>query len=142
MATERETLQPAQRPWEVTLLVVLGYIGGFFNLLGGVLIMLDRQDDTFQGLTFHSENQLLAFGLMVAVIGIAQIFLANLLGKGSQIVRVFYAVIAVFNLAAGVWAMVALQSEQRASGTVAAVVSLIVLWLLFNRKSEDFFETA
>ena len=138
----REPVQSTQRPWEITLLVVLGYIGGFFNVLTGILIMLDRDDEVLQIATIHSENQLIAFGLVVAVIGAAQVFLANMLGKGSQLVRVFYAVIAVLNLAGGIWAMVALHSEQRASGVVAAVVSLIVLWLLFNQKSEDFFENA
>ena len=135
-------MQPAQRPWEITLLVVLGYIGGFFNVLTGILVMLDRDDVALQGVSLHSENQLIAFGLTVAVIGLVQVFLANLLGKGSQLIRVFYAVIAVLNLAGGIWAMIALHSEQRASGVVAAVVSLIVLWLLFNQKSEEFFEDA
>lgn len=138
----REAMQPAQRPWEVTLLVVLGYIGGFFNALTGVLIMLDRDDEVFQQVSLHSENQLIAFGLMVAVVGLVQIFLANLLGKGSNVVRIFFAIIAVFNLAAGIWAMIALHSEQRGTGVVAAVVALIVLWLLFNQKSEEFFENA
>ena len=140
--SSQTSLPQVQRPWEVTLLVVLGYIGGFFNTLTGILIMLDRDDLDFQGISLHTENQLLWFGLSVAVLGLAQILLANLLGKGSQVVRVFYAVIAVLNLAAGVWAMIALHSEQRASGVVAAVVSLIVLWLLFNQKSEEFFESA
>ena len=140
--SSQSSLQPAQRPWEITLLVVLGYIGGFFNLLTGIFVMLDRNDADFLQISLHSENQALVFGLTVAVLGVAQILLANLLGKGSQVVRVFYAVIAVLNLAAGVWAMVSLHSEQRASGVVAAVVSLFVLWLLFNQKSEEFFESA
>jgi hypothetical protein len=68
------------------------------------------------------------------------VLLARLLGKGSRLVRLLYAVIAVFNLASGLLLAIALQSEQRASGVFGAVMSLVVLWLLFNHKSEDFFE--
>lgn len=137
---EQETLQSHPRPWEVTLLVIFGYIAGVFNLLTGVLVMIDREDSFLQQYSFHSEGQLLWFGILLAVLGLAQIFLANQLGQGSQIVRIFYTVLAVFNLAAGVWSMIALHSEQRASGVMATVVSLVVLWLLFNQKSETFFE--
>lgn len=129
----------AHRPWEVTLLVVLGYISGVFGILTGVLVMLDRQDVTLQDVSLNTEGQLISFGLMVAVVGIAQVLLANWLGKGSQLIRVFYAVVAVFNLAGGIWAMTALTSEQRASGTVTAAMAIVVLWLLFNGRSDEFF---
>ena len=138
---ERPPLAPAPRPWEVTLLVVLGYLGGIANVLTGVLVMVDRDEQLLQEVSLHSENQLITFGLLLGLFGLTQIVLANLLGRGSQVVRVLYAVIAALNLAGGIWATIALHSEQRVSGIVAAVLSTFVLWLLFNRKSEEFFET-
>lgn len=139
--TERPSLAPAPRPWEITLLVVLGYLGGLVNVLTGVLVMLDRDERLLQEVSLHSENQLITLGLLIGLFGLAQIILANLLGKGSEVVRILYAVVAALNLAGGIWATIALHSEQRVSGIVAAVLSTFVLWLLFNRKSEEFFET-
>ncbi len=137
---EREALQQPPRPWEITLLVIFGYIAGVFNLLTGVLVMIDREDSFLQQYSFNSEDQLLWFGILMSVLGLAQIFLAYKLGRGSQAVRIFYTVLAALNLGAAVWSMIALHSEQRASGVMGATVSLIVLWLLFNQKSETFFE--
>ncbi len=138
----RESIAPVRRPWEITLLVILGYLGGLFNLLTGIFVMLDKNNEEFLQGIYYTENQLIWIGLLVALVGVVQIFLANLLGRGSQLVRILYAVIAVFNLAGGLWAMVALNSEQRASGVVATVIAVVVLWLLFNQKSDEFFENA
>lgn len=137
---EHEELAPVPRPWEVTLLVVVGYLGGFFNILTGIFVMLDRNDTVLQESSRHTEGQLVTLGLLVGLLGLFQIILANLLGKGSQMVRVLYAVVAALNLAGGIWATIALHGEQRVSGIVASVLAAFVLWLLFNSKSEDFFE--
>lgn len=138
---ERERLAPAPRPWEVTLLVILGYIGGAFNIATGIFVMVGFDDDELLAVSVHSEGELIAIGLLAVLLGLVQIVLANMLGKGSNAVRVLYAVVASLNLAIGLWATIALHGEQRATGIGAAVLALFVLWLLFNRKSEEFFET-
>ena len=49
-------------------------------------------------------------------------------------------IIAVLNLAAGLYASVAYAGEQRATGLTAAVFSAIVLWLLYGtEKDREFF---
>jgi hypothetical protein len=46
----------------------------------------------------------------------------------------------VLNLAGGLYAMIAYSGEQRASGVVSAVFSVIVLWLLYGtEKDREFF---
>lgn len=137
---QRDDAEVAKRPWEISLLVIFGYIAGLFSLLTGTLIMLDRNDVVLQELSLNTKGQLVAFGMMLAVVGVAQIFIANMLAGGSEMMRILYAVIAVFNLAGGVWAMIALNSEQQLSGTFTATIALLVLWLLFNHRSAEFFE--
>lgn len=72
--------------------------------------------------------------------GLIQLMLALALGGGSNGVRILYALVAVLNLAGGDWALVALHSEQRAAG--AAAHAVLVLYLLFNHRAEEYFESA
>lgn len=130
------------QPFGITLLVAFGYIGGFFNIVGGLFVILDRNDANLQTESFHTANQLVTLGVVLMAIGLLQMALAAALGRGSGVVRVIFAIIAVFNLIGGLWGTVALHGEQRVTGIAAAVISGLVLYLLFNRRSEEFFEAA
>jgi hypothetical protein len=130
----------AHRPFGVTMVMVFGVIGGIINSALGIFVILDRDDPDLLKYSFHSEDQLLAIGLATLAFGLIQLALALALGRGSNGVRVLYAIVAVFNLIGGIWALVALHSEQRYSGAAAVCVSLLVLYLLFNERADEFFE--
>jgi hypothetical protein len=132
----------SNRPFGITLLMALGVIGGFFSAVTGIFMILDRNDNDLQQQGFHTANQLVALGGFMILIGLVQLMLALALGGGSNGVRILFAIIAVLNLAGGVWALVALHSEQRAAGAGAAAYAVIVLYLLFNHRAEEFFESA
>jgi hypothetical protein len=67
--------------------------------------------------------------------------LAQSLGAGSQGVRILYAIVATANLAFGVYALFALHGEQQATGAFSATFGALVLYLLFNHRAEEFFES-
>ncbi|MFM7062120.1 MAG: hypothetical protein ACKO04_01315 [Actinomycetes bacterium] len=134
-------MAPAPRPFGITLLMTLGVISGALNVLAGIFVALDRNSASLLKYAFSTPNQLLVMGLFVIALGALQAALALALGGGSNAVRILFAVIAVLNLGAGIWALVALHSEQRAGGAFSACVSLVVLYLLFNHRAEEYFES-
>lgn len=127
------------RPFGITLLMVFGLIAGLANIAVGVFTIIDRNSLDLIVSSHHSPNQLVAAGVAAIVFGTIQLFLAAALGHASNVVRIIYAVIASLNLAAGVWSIFALTSEQRASGVLATVFSGLVLYFLFNEKADRFF---
>lgn len=129
------------RPYGITMLMILGVIGGAFIAVTGLLIVLDRNDTNLQAEAFHSSSQLAGFGASLILAGLVQLVLALMLGGGSNVVRILFAIGAVLSVAGGIWALVALHSEQQATGAGSLAYGLIVLYLLFNHRAEEYFES-
>ncbi len=129
------------RPFGITLLMIFGFLAGALNIAGGIFLILDRNDPALILQSFHSSSQLLSAGIVSVVIGTVQMLFASALGHANNIVRMIYAVIASFNLAVGLWAMIALHSEQRAAGVLAVVFSSLILYFLFNSKADKYFDS-
>jgi hypothetical protein len=130
------------RPYGITTLMVLGVFGGAFIALTGLLIILDRNDTNLQGEAFNTAGQLAGFGASLILAGLVQLVLALMLGGGSNVVRILFAIGAVFSVAGGLWALVALHGEQQAAGAGSLAYGLIVLFLLFNHRADEYFESA
>lgn len=133
-------VQPTyQRPVGVTLLEIYGFVVGAANILGGILLIINRNDARVLTESFNSSGALVSAGVVAILFGVLQVLLAYFLGHASNFVRMVYAVIATFNLAIGVWAALAFSSSQRASGVVSALFSGLVLYLLFNHRADEYF---
>jgi hypothetical protein len=128
------------RPFGITLIMIYGFFVGLANIAGGIFVILDRNNIDLIRESFHTPNQLVAAGVVAIAVGTAQVFLASALGHANNVVRVLYGVIASLNLAVGLWATLALHSEQRAAGIMAALFSGLILFLLFNHKADEYFE--
>ena len=129
------------RPFGITLLMVFGFFAGLMNIAAGIFLILDRNDPQLVLQTLHSPSQLLTAGIVAIVFGSIQLLLASALGAANNIVRLVYAFIAALNFSMGVWATVALSSEQRAAGVLTMVFSGLILYFLFNQKADDYFGT-
>jgi len=133
--------QSQVRPFGITLLMVFGFISGGMNIAGGIFLILDRNSLDLILRSGNSPSQLLTAGIVALVVGSIQLLLASAIGNANSYVRTFYAVIASFNLAMGLWALVALHSEQRAAGALVVVFSSLILYFLFNSNADKFFDT-
>jgi len=140
-AVAMETAQQThQRPGTVTLIVVLAWIAGILNILAGIFVIIDRHDHRIRVDSASTPNELLVWGIAAIIVGAIYCLLASSLGRGSRVARLVFGIFAVLNLAGGVYAAIAYSGEQRASGVVSAVFSLIVLWLLYGtEKDREFF---
>ncbi len=131
-----------ERPFSVTLVMVYAAFIGLLNIALGIFTLVDRNDSAFVSESLHSPAQLTAAGIVAIVLGSIQLLLAAALGQGNNLVRMLFAVIAAFNLAVGAWGALALSGEQRVTGVFAVVFAVLTLFLLFNKKADDYFEQA
>lgn len=128
------------RPFEVTLLVVFGYLGGLLMLVLGFGMLFMRDDVRAVRDAGVSRDFVGVLGVVLIGAGVVKILLTWMLGRGSEVVRVLFAILAVFSLASGLWTMVALHSEHVATGAGQVITGLLVLYLLLNHRSSDWFE--
>jgi hypothetical protein len=139
MTQTNQNTPHVSRPGGVTLLVVLGVIQGIGSALTGLFILLDQNDATLQSDTRLSDNQLTATGVVLILIGALYILLSIMLSRGSSLVRWIYGILAMFNVSAAVWGLLALRGEQQLGAAISLVFGVIVLWILFGTERSDRF---
>jgi hypothetical protein len=117
------------RPLGVTLVFILILITGVLGLIAGVLVLLNRGDNQTLGWTY---------GLTTIVISVIYLLVAKGIANGSGVARLIVGIITFISLIGGIWvALVA--SGQRLTGVVQAVIALVILFMLYNRRASSFF---
>lgn len=134
------TVETRERPGGITFIVVIAYIGFIFQILSGLFVMFDADSLKHQLKSGLTEDQLIAAGIIMIVIGAIGILLTGALARGSNVVRILFAVWIAFQVAGGLYAVFGHDGIQRGSGLVSVVFGIIVLYLLFNQRAHDFFE--
>jgi len=134
------TAPTTQRPGTITLVMVLAYIAGILNVAAGIFVIIDRHSGRLRLDSGHTPDELLWAGIFAILFGVIYILLAGALGRGSRGARLVFGIVAVLNLASGIYAAISYSGEQRSSGIVSAIFSIIVLWLLYGtEKDREFF---
>jgi hypothetical protein len=143
MATQPAPTTETHRPGGITLIMVLAVIAAIFDIVGGIWIIIDREDHRLLNESNLTENGLLGAGIAAIVIGVIYLLVALALGRGSRVARLLFGIFAVLNLAGGIYRLVALHGEQQWSGAFQAAFALIVLYLLYGseRDREYFLST-
>lgn len=123
-----------QRPLGVTIVAVLAWISGLFNIIGGILLIIS-------GLATTSQNRGLSVttAIISILIGIVVIIVSLGLFRGSNGARIIVTVVFVLNI---VNAVVQLFSHTESVWTaiVAALPSIIGLVLLYTKSANAFFD--
>jgi hypothetical protein len=129
-----------ERPGTVTLVMVLAMIAGILNIVAGIFVIIDRHSNRIVFDSGHTPDELLWAGIFAIIFGVIYVMIASALGRGSRLARLVFGIVAVLNLASGLYAAISYSGEQRSSGIVAAVFSVIVLWLLYGtERDREFF---
>ena len=132
--------QHVSRPGGITLLVVLGLIQGIAALIGGLVLILDKDDENLIAESAMSENQLLGTGIGLLSFGVIMIALSLALRNGSNFVRWLFGIVTMFNVAWGIWGIFALHGEQQLSAAFTVLFGVIILWILFgSERTDEFF---
>jgi hypothetical protein len=131
----------ARRPLGVTLLVVLIVINGLLALVGGLYLAIQHDDRDLVRETGVSSDNLLVYGISLAVVGTIYLVIARGLATGGGISRFLVGAFSLINLIAGIWVAVEKDGQLQTQGIINAVVSGIVLILLYSPRANAFFRT-
>ncbi|MFF1876336.1 hypothetical protein [Leifsonia sp. NPDC058230] len=123
----------SKRPGGVTLVGVLTYLKGFFDLISGVLLVVFASVGEVQ----QSVGGAWVTGILLIVIGLIVVSVASILLRGNRTARTVIAIVQVVSIAANVYSMFVGASVVGA--IVSIVVSLVVLGLLFLGKAPSYF---
>ncbi|WP_285113655.1 hypothetical protein [Leifsonia sp. fls2-241-R2A-40a] len=124
----------ATRPGSVTLVAVLTYINGILNIIGGVIILLTR--DQMAGSNSGAIGGITTAAIISILLGIVTVIVARGLLRGSSVSRVIVAVVMIIDIVNGVLMLFTLQLV---SGTIQILWSALILILLFTRRANAFF---
>lgn len=117
-----------QRPFGVSLLTIIIVIYGISAIVMGILGLLTVFGDLGTG-------ALIAAALTI-LIGLVYLAVASGLWNGGRVARMLVAIFTVLGLIAGILTLVGGNVWQ---GLIQIVVTLIILFLLFNAKAKAFF---
>lgn len=117
-----------QRPFGVSLLTIIIVIYGISAIVTGILMLLSVFGDFGTGV-------LIAAGVTI-VIGLVYLAVASGLWNGSRGARMIVTIFTVLGLIAGV---LMLMGGSALPGVIQIVVTLIILFLLFNARAKAFF---
>lgn len=108
-------------------------------MLVGALILVTRRDATAADALEMPASSLAVAGAVVLALGLAEALVAIGLGRGRDVFRSVFAVVATLRIAPAAYTLIALQ-DVRSGGLTSLVVSLVVLWLLYGRpRSQEYF---
>ena len=127
------------RPLGITVIVVIMWIQGLLGIVGGLITFFERNNNDLVDHYSASSGTLGAIGIALIVIGLITILLAQALSRGSAGVQLFVGLISAFNLGVAIWGLIALAGTGRVNAIVQGVIAAVVLYILFNRDSQEFF---
>lgn len=125
----------AQRPGSVTLVAVLTYINGILSVIGGILILLTRNQMAGPG-NSGSLAAITTGAIISIILGVVIVIVARGLLRGSPGSRTIVAIVMVIDILNGVLMLFTLQVV---SGVVQILWSGLILVLLFTRRANEFF---
>jgi hypothetical protein len=131
----------ARRPLGVTLLVVLIVINGLVAGIGGLVLAIQHDDRDVIRQTGASSHNLLVYGISLLIVGVIYLVIARGLAAGGGISRFLVGAFSLLNLIAGIWVAVDKDGQLETQGIVTAVISGIVLILLYSPRANAYFRT-
>jgi hypothetical protein len=108
--------------------------------VGGSLVAASDDPSSLPASLRIGQSSLATVGWVVVAFGLLQVILVVLLGRGSEMARSWFGLLAVVQAAGGVYSTVALRDFQPAVLAPLAV-SIAVLWLLYgSQETREYFD--
>jgi hypothetical protein len=130
-------MSPAARPGGVTLIAILVWIQGFFDIVAGIILLFNQGDSSLLD-DFGGAGGLITSAIVYILIGIILIVIARGLLRGSNGARILVTASEVITLAGALFLMFAAPS-QFLSAVITALIALIVIMLLWTGRAASFF---
>ena len=113
--------------------------GGILNVIGGLILVLMRNDESLQRSYGAGPNFLFWTGIGYLVSGVVVLLVAKGLADANGFSRFLVAALSFVQLVFGLYGALTQTGAARTQGIVGAVIALVVLSLLFTRRANAFF---
>ena len=125
------------RPGGVTLVAVLTWISGLFDIIGGSLLLFQTSVDATVE-RFGGSSQLIASALFTILVGVVVIVVAVGLLRGNNASRIVITVFQMISIIGSVFLAIAYPAGAIAE-YFSIAIAVIVLLLLWTRRASAFF---
>jgi uncharacterized membrane protein (DUF2068 family) len=133
------------RPFGVTVVVALTWLAAIADFVGGIALLAHAEERAMRhdlGLTATEIRW--AGGVMIAL-GVITVIVAYGLGRGAQWARGLIAILMCLHVASAVYALTQVSWEDQRNEAWSSVsqvgIALLVLLVLFNARSDRWFES-
>jgi hypothetical protein len=127
------------RPVGVTVVAVIAFIQGIIGILMGIGLIVERNNDSLIEQIGQSSGQVQTYGWLALIWGVLAVLVGWGLWNGGDWARILVAILEVLQIAGGVYMLFAWNGTFLFQGIWQIIVGLVVLWLLFNPRSDQFF---
>jgi hypothetical protein len=122
----------ATRPGSVTFVAVLTYINGILDVIGGVALLVARDQVAGGG----NSAAITTSAIVSILLGVVTVVVARGLLSGSSVSRALVAIVMVIDILNGV---LLLFTSQVVTGVIQILWSILIVALLFTRRANAFF---
>ena len=133
------TPQQKTRPGGITLIAVLAYIGFLYQIFVSIVTLMDADKLSEQFRWGLTQDQLVAWGIIGIAFGVIGVLVTGAFARGNNVVRILFAVLIVFQVVGGLLAMRVHDATRPSLGLLSLVIGIVVLYLLFNSRADDYF---
>ena len=132
---------PAHRPFGVSLLSLLFMIVGVLEVIGGIVVLFQRNDDDFLAGVDVSSGDLAVYAIVSIVFGLVVVAIGSALRNGANWARFFVAIIAVLRLGALIWIVIAYHNVHWYNAFWPVVLyALVAGYLFYDGDAVEYFE--
>jgi hypothetical protein len=131
---------PARRPFGVTLVMLLTWVVALLSILGGIALLLaDASTLLDLGISKSTAN---TYGVIQMVFGVVVALVATGLANGNNFSRFLVSALMALRLAAAAYlAVVFWGTSQFWVASLAGLLALLILFMLWNGRASAFFRT-
>jgi|Tabmets5t2r1_1033131.scaffolds.fasta_scaffold72286_2 hypothetical protein len=128
------------RPISVSFIAIIGFIEGIIAIAAGLGLIVERNDANLLEHINRSSSTLTTYGVASIIWGALALLVAYGLWHGAGWARILVAILQVLALFGGILLLFSWDGHYLWQGIWQIIVSLIVLWILFNPRADEFFQ--
>lgn len=127
------------RPISVSVVAIVAFIQGIIAIAAGIGLVVERNNSALLQHIDQSSGTISTYGVTSIVWGALALLVGYGLWHSGGWARIVVSILQIFALAGGVYMLFAWNGAYLWQGIWQIIVSLFVLWLLFNPRADEFF---
>jgi len=125
------TTAAARAPFGVRFLSVLLYVGAVLDVIGGIVLITQRNDSDLLDAIDATSSDVTTYGVVAIVMGVIVFLIASALRGGANWARLLVGLIAIVRVAALVWVTIGYHRVHWYDSLAPTVIYVLVAGYLF-----------